>query len=325
MTESGAGFAFGTQLLAVEAADGQVSHVVCSGKSGLFAVRARVFVDATGDGDLAAWAGAPFEKGDAQGNMMPGTLCSLYADIDWDAARASGKGHYQFIEQAIAAGVFTNPDRHLPGFWRVGAHVGGGNIGHTFGVDGTDERSLTEALLWGRQYQREYQRFYKEYLTGYEAMELVATGSLLGIRETRRITGDYTMTLADFHGRASFPDEIGRYSYPVDIHASNTDAESFQQFMEEFTNLRYGEGESYGIPYRALTPRCLRNVLVTGRCVSTDRYMQSSIRVMPGCYITGQAAGIAAALATDGDVRAVDVRELQRRLVALGGYLPNYV
>jgi hypothetical protein len=322
MGESGAGFAFGTQMIAADAAKGAVSHVVCSGKSGLFAVKARVFVDASGDGDLAAWAGAPFEKGDADGKLMPGTLCSLYADIDWEAVRASGHGHYQFIEQAIANGVFTNPDRHLPGFWRVGRHVGGGNIGHTFGVDGTDERSLTKALLWGRQYQAEYQRFYKEYLTGYEGMELVATGALLGIRETRRITGDYTMTLADFLQRASFPDEIGRYSYPVDIHASNTDAGSFEKFMNEHTNLRYGEGENYGIPYRALTPRGLINVLVAGRCISTDRYMQSSVRVMPGCYITGQAAGVAAALAAD-DVHAVDVAEVQRRLVALGGYLPN--
>ncbi|HOS43150.1 MAG TPA: FAD-dependent oxidoreductase [Armatimonadota bacterium] len=322
MTESGAGFAFGTQMVAVEAAGGAVSHVICAGKSGLFAVKARVFVDGTGDGDLAAWAGAPFEKGDAQGNLMPGTLCSLCADTDWAAARATPWPPHA-LERAIADGVFTNPDRHLPGFWRVGRRLGGGNIGHTFGVDGTDERSLTQGLLWGRQYQREYQRFYTEYLTGYEEMELAATGSLLGIRETRRITGDYTMTLADFHARASFPDEIGRYSYPVDIHASNTDAGSYRQFLEEFTNLRYGEGESYGIPYRALVPRGLRNVLVAGRCVSTDRYMQSSIRVMPGCYITGQAAGLAAALATDGDVRAVDVGALQRGLAAMGGYLPH--
>jgi hypothetical protein len=111
----------------------------------------------------------------------------------------------------------------------------------------------------------------------------------------------------------------------VDIHASRPDQASFTKFEEEFKRLRYGEGESYGIPYRILTPQGLDNVLVAGRCVSTDRFLQGSIRVMPGCYITGQAAGVAAALAADRNVstRQFSVQELQRRLKALGGFLPN--
>ena len=157
-------------------------------------------------------------------------------------------------------------------------------------------------------------------------MELVATGAILGIRETRRIMGDYVLNLNDFNNRASFDDEIGRYSYPVDIHAGKADKESYMKFHKEHTTLRYGKGESYGIPYRSLLVKGFSNLLTAGRCISTDRYMQSSIRVMPGCYITGQAAGTAAAIAAqkDTDTRGIDIRELQRKLVALGGFLPNF-
>ena len=308
---------------------GTVSTVVCAGKTGLFAVEAKTFVDCTGDGDVCAFAGAPYEKGDETGAMMPGTLCSLWADIDWEAVKAggiTGEERNKRLEQALKDGVFTLEDRHLPGIWPVGDHVGGGNVGHTFEVDGTDEESLTAAYVWGRKSMTEYERFYKEYLKGYEKMALVATGSLLGVRETRRIMGDYVLTVDDYTNRAVFEDEIGRYSYPVDIHIAKPDRKSYDAFMKEHTTLRLGKGESYGIPYRILTPKGLKNVLVAGRCVSTDRQAQSSIRVMPGCYITGQAAGMAAALMveTGKDSRGINVRELQKRLKAMGGYLPNF-
>jgi len=203
--------------------------------------------------------------------------------------------------------------------------LGGGNIGHTFGLDSTDERSITKALLWARKSLPEYERYYKNYLKGFEQMELAATASQLGCRESRRILGDYLLNLEDFKRRAVFADEIGRYAYPVDIHAGRPDLASYQKYEQEFRTLRYGKGESYGIPYRSLTPQKLCNVLVAGRCISTDRHVQSSVRVMPGCFITGQAAGVAAAIAVENrtDTRGVPVAELQRRLKAAGAYLPN--
>jgi hypothetical protein len=111
----------------------------------------------------------------------------------------------------------------------------------------------------------------------------------------------------------------------VDIHAAKSDLASYKRYAEDFKNLRYRKGESYGIPYRCLVPRKLTNVLVAGRCVSSDRYVQSSIRVMPGCFITGQAIGAAAAICVQQgcDTRGVPVPELQRRLKAMGAYLPN--
>lgn len=326
LVEANVQFLFHTSLIAVESDAGRVSAAILSGKSGLFAVKARVFLDCTGDGDLAAWAGAPFEKGDEHGNMMAGTLCSLWADIDWPAVNKGGLGGGESrLEDAFRDQVFTHEDRHLPGMFRVGQHTGGGNIGHTFGLDSTDERSITRALLWARKSLVEYERYYKKYLKGFEQMELVATASQLGARESRRILGDYVLNLEDFKSRAVFPDEIGRYNYAVDIHAAKPDLASYERYAEDFKKLRYGKGESYGIPYRCLVPQKLTNVLVAGRCVSTDRYMQSSIRVMPGCFITGQAIGVAAAVcAQQGcDTRAVPAAELQRRLKDLGAYLPN--
>jgi len=321
-------FLFCTQCVGVEETDGQVEMAICCGKNGLFAVKARVFVDCTGNGDLCAWAGAPFEKGDPSGNMQPGTLCSMWACIDWERVDAAGHGLWgqeKELPRAFADKVFATQDRHLPGMIRVGRHTGSGNIGHAFGVDGTDERSLTRALVACRKQILEYERFYKEYLKGYENMELVGSGPLLGIRETRRIMGDYVLCLEDFKTRACFDDEIGRYSYPIDIHEAQPDEKSFALFEKEFTSLQCGKGESYGIPYRVLTPRGLENMLVAGRCVSSDRHIQGSIRAMPGCFITGQAAGMAAAIAVEKktSTRGIDVRELQQRLKKIGAFLPN--
>ena len=273
LQNEGIPFAFHTQLVDVTVKKGQVREAICAGKSGLFAIRAKVFVDCTGDGDLAAFAGAPFEKGDEHGHMMPGTLCSLWSGISWNKVRAAGwRAGNEEIEKAFKDGVFTLEDRHLPGMWRVGGSLGGGNIGHTFDLDGTDEESLTRALLWGRKHLPEYERYYKEYLKGFEKMELVATGSLLGVRESRRITGDYVLNLDDFKRRAVFDDEIGRYSYPVDIHIAKPDRKSWKKFRKEFSTLRLGKGESYGIPYRVLAAKGLKNVLVAGRCASTDKH-----------------------------------------------------
>ena len=326
--EAGFKFSFGTQFLGVESSGEHVTHAVCSAKSGLFAVKAKVFIDATGDGDLCARAGAPFEKGDAEGLMQPPTLLSLWCDIDWVRANQAGFGVWcqeKELPRAFHDKVFSQEDSHLPGMIPTGLHTAWGNIGHLFGTDGTDEASVTQAVLRGRQLVLEYERFYKEYLVGFENMKLLATGSILGVRETRRIIGDYVLCLDDFKSRAVFPDEIGRFSYPVDLHATKPGKESFEEFSKEFATMRYKPGENYGIPYRALTPKGLENVLVAGRCISCDRHIQGSIRVMPGCFITGQAVGMAASLASKSNrsVREVDVGELQSRLAAMGAWLPN--
>jgi len=329
LVNAGADFTFHTTLVDALVADGVVQHVLCAAKSGVFAVKAKNFIDCTGDGDLCAMAGAPFEKGDAAGRMQPGTLCSVWSNIDWEAADAAGHGIWgqsAHLPKAFKDKVFTVEDPHLPGMYPAGERLGHGNIGHTFGVDGTDERSLTQALIHGRKLLIEYARFYKEYLKGYERMELAATGSLLGVRETRRIVGDYVLCLEDFKRRAVFVDEIGRFGYPVDLHAATPNQADAKKFEEDFQALRYEAGETYGIPYRSLIPKGLSNVLVAGRCVSSDRYLQGSLRVMPGCYITGQAAGMAAALAAATGVSSRHVKPeiLRGALRAVGAYVPEH-
>ncbi len=323
ITEAGVLFNFHTQLIDVQRDGKRVLYAICNSKSGIFAVKAQAFVDCTGDGDLAAMAGADFEKGDKDGTLMPGTLCSLWCNIDWE----NRYDHHAMLEKAFADGVFSIPDRHVPGMASWGHGVAGGNIGHVYDLDGTDDDSITKGLLRGRKIAPEFERYYKEYVKGYENITLVATGSLLGVRETRRIMGDYVMTLDDFKKRADFDDEIGRYSYPVDIHPNKNDPEAYARFREEITSLCYKRGESYGIPYRALVSRSLDNVLVAGRCISTDRYMQSSVRVMPGCYITGQAAGTAASMVADSNGKKtahdINISSLQRKLKDIGAYLPN--
>jgi ribulose 1,5-bisphosphate synthetase/thiazole synthase len=326
VAESGVEFTYHTKLIDVIKSGREVTLGICAAKSGVYAIAAKTFIDCTGDADLCHLAGAETSFGDEDGNTMPGTLCSLWSNVDWEVVRSPEGVHpdNKRIEEAFADGVFTNEDRHLPGMWHVSPTMGGGNIGHTFGVNGCDEVSLTEAYVWGRKSIREYERYYKEYMRGFENMELAATAPLLGIRETRRVHCDYMLTFKDFRPDSVFEDEIGRYSYPIDIHISNPDKESYHQYLDDFSK-RLGKGESYGIPYRCLIPKDLDNVWVAGRCIGTDREMQASIRVMPGCYITGQAAGMAAALSlsTGGNSRKVEIPVLQSKLKSIGAFLPN--
>jgi hypothetical protein len=255
--------------------------------------------------------------------MMAGTLCALWANIDWKAKSIPDNKR---LEEAYNDGIFKKLDLHLPGMWKISERVGGSNAGHVYDVDGTDERSLTEGLIYTRRLYDQYEAYYKKYLTGYENMEMIATAAMLGIRETRRIRGEYRLVLDDFINQAVFEDEIGRFAYPVDIHASDNSKESYDKFYKEITGYHYKRGESYGVPYRIIVPQKVDNLYVTGRCVSTDRPMQSSIRVMPGCYITGQAAGVGAALCVKHGIapREVNVREVQSTLKGMGMYLPNF-
>ncbi len=323
LAEAGADFVLHTQLIDVQMEGDRIDFCVLAGKSGIYGVRAKIYIDGTGDADLACWAGVPCDKGDDKGNMMAGTLCALWSNIDWARVRKPDDAK---MEEAYNDGVFKKLDRHLPGMWKISDDIGGSNAGHGYGVDGTDERSLTEGLVYTRRLYDQYEAYYKKYLPGYENMELITTASLLGIRETRRIRGEYRLVLNDFLTQATFDDEIGRFAYPVDIHASDNSQESYNKFHQEHHGYRYKAGESYGVPYRIIVPQKIENLLVAGRSVSTDRPMQSSIRVMPGCYITGQAAGVAAVqcVRTGVTPRTVDVKAVQRVLKDMGMYLPNY-
>jgi hypothetical protein len=331
MVESGADFVFQTRVIDVILEGAAIKYAVVAAPSGVWAVEAKVFIDATGNGDVAVQAGVPFEKGDSSGHMMPASLLSAWSGVDWERwAKERPQVPQPFgaeLARAAADGVFKEADLHMTGLYKSPSGIATANIGHIFSLDGTDERSLTKGYLRGRESMKEYERYFQEYLKcGLENIRLVETAAMMGVRETRRIMGDYVMTLDDYMKRAVFPDEIGRYAYPIDIHPSSADKEAYEKHREEFDKIyKYQRGESYGIPYRILCAKGIKNLLVAGRCVSTDQKVQASIRVMPACYITGQAAGFAAALAVDStaDVHQVDVKSLQQRLQNFGAYLPN--
>jgi hypothetical protein len=327
---SGVNFTFQTTCIAVEVENGIVSHAVFAAKSGLFAVKAKVFVDCSGDGDLCAMAGAPFEKGDENGMTMPATLVSYWSGFDNDKIKKAYENTefpstIPLLEKAYENGVFTTLDRHHSGVVPITNDFRFGNVSHCFDVDGTDEVSITKALVNGRKVHLEYQEFFRKYYKAHENVEVISSASLLGVRESRRIIGDYVLCEDDFVNRAVFEDEIGRYNFFIDIHPHKPTLEEFEKFQYRKKNFKYGKGESYGIPYRSLIPKLLDNVLVAGRCISADQPMQGSTRVMPACFITGQATGMAASLCVKNKeiTRGIDTKKLQLALKSIGAFLPN--
>lgn len=320
LEEADVNFLLFTTVIASETKNGRLKHVICASKSELFAIEAECFIDATGDGDLAFLSGAEYLYGE---EVQPGTLCSIWNGVNCDTV--DNNIHHPFskyVLQAYKDGVLSEPDLHLPGFWRYQNALAGGNIGHLFGIDNTNVRSRTRGMIQGRKQLQEYQNYFRRYFKELEKVELVTSASIPGIRESRRIRCDYTLTGDDFVKRASFPDEIGRYCYPIDMHRNDTSNAAHQEFEAEFKQkYRYQAGESYGIPYRSLLVKGFDNLLVAGRCIDTDRLMLASLRVMPGCFITGQAAGVAAGIMVTqklNSTREISGLMLKEKLTELG-------
>jgi hypothetical protein len=333
VTQAGAAVLFNTTLAAVEMTDGHtVDAILTAGKAGLTARRARVYVDATGDADLCAWAGAAFEQGDEAHELMPATHCFILANVDEAAYRTTPMLHagnpQSRIYDILQSGKYPLiPDAHVCDSL-IGPGTVGFNAGHLWKVDNTDPATVSQALMQGRKIAAAYRDALAEYVPAvYGRAFLVATGSLLGIRETRRVIGDYVLTLDDYVARRTFPDEVCRNSYFIDVHPTRSkrsdDPAKESKWSKEA--LHYGKGESHGVPYRCLTPRDLKNVLVAGRSISCARAVQGSVRVMPVCLSMGEAAGTAAAMAgraAGADVHRVDPAALRARLREWGGYLP---
>jgi hypothetical protein len=181
------------------------------------------------------------------------------------------------------------------------------NAGHINNIDATNPADVSRAAFEGRVLAEEITRAFREsFPETYGNAILLATAPLIGIREGRRITGDYVFTVEDWLARRSFEDEIGRNCYYIDVHI-----EGSKKYP------RYEKGESHGIPYRILTPKSMKNLLTAGRCISTDAVTYGSLRVMPVCLVSGEAAGMAAAHAitqSKNDVHKIDVQYLRKRL-----------
>lgn len=335
LVESGAHVLFNSVLSSVEVDEkGKVDAIIISNKSGLTAYRAKVYVDCTGDADLSAWAGAKFYKGeDITSDLQPATHCFILSNVD-DYAYINGPNLHPSnpespIYEIVKSGKYPLiSDVHFCSNI-IGPSTIGFNAGHLWNADNTDPENLSKALLKGRKIAASIRDALAEvHPKAFANSYLVATGSLMGIRETRRIIGDYYLTIEDYVARRNFEDEICRNSYFIDIHNAEEEAELVKNNELDIT-LRfeqYKKGESHGIPYRSLTPKGLVNVLVAGRSISCDRTVQGSVRVMPVCLAIGEAAGVAAGMAArmeKPDVHAIDVKVLRNRLKEEGAYLPD--
>ena len=309
----------------VDASSRRVNGVVISNVEGYRYVKARAFVDATGDAILANLCGvACREAGRDTPRIMPATLPSLFAGLDWSVPRQYEQNAY--LGKALEDGHFTQYDRHLPGMSRVGNQIGYLNGGHLFNLNALRCRDLTDGAMWGRKIALEYMEFYRKYVPGCETIEHVTTASLLGIRESRRIVGEYELNIDDYLARREFPDQIGVFNKFVDIHPYDTSKEEFDRLNEQaFKRERLNEGEWFGIPYGILVPRGWKNLWVAGRCASSDVSVHDSIRVQPAASMMGQAAGTAAvqSLRTGRPAAEIDTEELITTLRENGAHLPQ--
>ena len=311
VTESGAKVLFFSRLAAVEmSSDDTIDAIIVSNKAGLVAFKGKVYIDATGDGDLAAWSGASFKRGyDEEGSVQMSSLCFSFANIDsYDYINGPTlyvwKDESTPLYKAVRSGKYPLVDTHFCNNL-VGPDVIQCNAGHMT-VDTTDPWAISEAMILGRQKAVQYLKAMKDVRPStFSNAFVVKTASLLGVRDSRRIEGDYIFTVEDWRQRKSFEDEIGRNCYYIDVHSGKHKPE------------HYKKGESHGIPYRCLTPKGIKNLLTAGRCISTDEQAFGSTRVMPCCLVTGEAAGMAAAHAikqTRNDVHKIDTSYLRKRL-----------
>jgi len=286
-----------------------------------------MFCDGTGDGDVAASAGAEFTTGLTRDNQsFAMTQLIRLSHVDWERVleystkdpgfdgairRAKEELPYYTPRTRDMIPYWGHPRPELARLWyEDGALMWGGTV---VDVDGLNVDDLTRAEVEGRRQVKEIYELIKENIPGCEKAILIDSGAQIGLRETRRITGKYVLTEEDIVSCKSFEDAIASYAYPLDIHnPTGTD-----------TIFREIRGEAYQIPYRSLLPREEEQVLVAGRCISTTHEAMAAIRVMPCCFALGEAAGTAAALSLRNKClpSQLDPQELQETLKKHGAYI----
>jgi hypothetical protein len=304
--------------------DSRVEGVVFETKSGPLAIRAKVTVDCTGDADIAVAAGAPFDIGRADGLVQPMTLMFRVAEFQRAAfenyVRAHPKqwrgvhGLWDLVREATEAGELELPREDILFFATPYADEVSVNSTRVTRVLGTDVWDLSYAEWVSRRQMRQISEFLRKYVPGFEQSYVVQSGMSVGVRETRRIVGEYQLNVDDVLSARKFDDAIARGSYPVDIHNPKGSGTILK---------RLPPGEAYDIPLRSLMPQKAEGVIVAGRCISGSHEAHSSYRVMPIVMATGQAAGVCAALAArHGQTpRHVPVRKVQEELLRQGASL----
>lgn len=313
--------AFASGVLSREAVEG----VVFETKSGPLVVKARVVVDCTGDGDIAARAGAPYEVGEEEtGLVQPMTLLFRMGEFEKAAFERYVREHpdqwygihglWDLVEKAEEDGEIELPREDILFFGTPHEREVAVNSSRITSVLGTDVWDLTYAECEGRRQVRRLSRFFRRYVPGFEASYNIQSGVTVCVRETRRITGEYRLTGDDVLAARRFEDTVALGTYPMDIHNPTGKGTVLKPVPA---------GQAYGIPLRCLLPRRVENLLVAGRCISGSHEAQSSYRVMAISMATGQAAGVCAALAAreSRPPREVPYGSVQEEIVRQGGIL----
>lgn len=313
LTASGAELLYNSIVVGGKQLENGKTELLIGNKAGISRVVADMVIDCSGDGDAAVHLGAEFKQGRPEDGLTQGvTLVFWMGGVTADpldflpdhsdqykqaAADAFKRGEFSFNPKGVGC---VNYVPGMPGVVMV-------NLQHCFGIDGTDPAQVTAATIKGRYDIQEHVEFFRRYVPGFENCFLIATGSQLGIRETRRIVGDYTLSGDDVLGCVKHSDAICRFDYDMDIHLPEND---------ECCQNAPTPGDWYDIPYRCLIPAGIDNLLVAGRCISADHYALSSMRLMSCCMMLGQAAGTAASMALLQGVSPgkLNVAELQKKL-----------
>lgn len=265
----------------------RVTGIVAASKSGLISLKAGVIIDASGDGDVAARAGAPFEAVDPQRVQALTTTFKLI-NVDTErAGQVTPQQLHTMMTEAHAHGQYDLPRHQGSASLTVTPGVIATNMTRINGVDTTDARQLSDAEFEGRRQAMEYVRFLQEQVPGYERAELGTLNTQIGMRESRRIFGQYRLTREDMFAGRKFDDAIARCAWPIEDHHAHADTR-WERLADDMT---------FDIPFRCLLPQNVSGLLVAGRCLSADHDSHASVRVMAQCMAMGQAAGAAAALA----------------------------
>lgn len=303
--------------------NGLIKSIIVEGKGGRRALRSKIYIDATGDADVAFLAGVPTEKG-RKSDGKSQSMSMLFAAGNIDKARFAEWGGYERMEKLYGEVSrrenFRNPRRtNLSCIWGPDSRTGeyAFNVTRVLDADGTDARSLSSAEVEGRLQAWEFMdKFLKPHVPGFAKSYIVWTAAKIGIRETRRIVGDYVLNRDDIWNFRKFEDRINCGSYPIDIHSPTDTTTEFH--MDHF----YG-GKYWTIPYRSLLPKGVNNLLVAGRCLSATHEALSAVRCMANTIGMGEAAGYAAVLSFRNNImpRALDYRAVQDVLLSNGGWL----
>ncbi|OGV56116.1 MAG: hypothetical protein A2X49_14505 [Lentisphaerae bacterium GWF2_52_8] len=292
----------------------KIEALILHGKDGLSALKGKVLIDSTGDGDLAAKAGCDFEFGDGKDDCQPMTLCFKLSHVD-EKLRLPSKEVTRLFQEAKKTGEISNVPRDGVGeYHALTPDIVHFNSTRVAGKNPVKAAELSEAEIEARRQLRELLNFMRKRVPGYEKAEIHSIAATIGVRESRRVIGRQYLTIEDYDATRKFPDAIARVNYPVDVHNSKDGGFIFRPLPEN---------DWYEIPYGCLVAKDMDNLLLASRCISADHITNSSLRVMPVLCSVGQAAGMAAAMAVkEGKApSALDGKAVRSRLIEYGAKL----